>query len=32
MMKLGVSLRFPGTCEAAFEFYRKVFGGELQML
>jgi PhnB protein len=32
MMKLGVSLRFPGTCEAAFEFYRTVFGGELQML
>ena len=30
--KLGFGLRFPGTCEKAFEFYQSVFGGELFML
>ncbi|MFA5308243.1 MAG: VOC family protein [Dehalococcoidales bacterium] len=29
MMKINLGLRFPGTCEEAFEFYRSVFGGEL---
>jgi PhnB protein len=32
MLKLGVGLRFPGTCEEAFKFYQSVFGGELFML
>jgi PhnB protein len=31
-MKLDIGLRFPGTCEEAFQFYQSVFGGELFML
>ena len=32
MVKIDFGLRFPGTCEKAFEFYQSVFGGELFML
>jgi len=32
MVKIGIGLRFPGTCEQAFMFYQSVFGGELFML
>ena len=28
MLKTGIGLRFPGTCEKAFNFYKSVFGGE----
>ena len=28
MTRLDIGLTFPGTAEAAFEFYRSVFGGE----
>lgn len=31
-MKLNPYLTFPGTCEAAFTFYRSVFGGEFASL
>ena len=32
MLKLGVGLRFPGTCEEAFKFYQSIFGGDLFLL
>ena len=32
MTRLDIGLTFPGTAEKAFEFYRSVFGGELQSL
>ncbi len=28
MLTTGIGLRFPGTCEKAFNFYKSVFGGE----
>jgi PhnB protein len=28
MLTTGIGLRFPGTCEEAFNFYKSVFGGE----
>jgi PhnB protein len=28
MITTGIGLRFPGTCEMAFNFYKSVFGGE----
>jgi PhnB protein len=28
MLKTGIGIRFPGTCEKAFNFYKSVFGGE----
>jgi len=30
MARVSTYLNFPGTCEAAFDFYRSVFGGEYQ--
>jgi PhnB protein len=32
MTRLDTGLTFPGTAEKAFEFYRSVFGGDLQSL
>lgn len=28
MFKTSIGMRFPGTCEKAFNFYKSVFGGE----
>lgn len=32
MITINTYLRFNGNCEAAFEFYKKVFGGEFEHL
>ena len=30
-MRISAHLTFPGTCEAAFQFYERVLGGELHL-